>query len=185
MDTNVYQLKVTIMDTRPPVWRRVVVPADMTLARLHDVFQAAFGWWDCHLHEFEIGGVRYGVDDGEGWEPPDDERRTRLADVAVAGSSFVYVYDFGDNWRHKVVVEKVVPTERGVRYPLCTDGRRAGPPEDCGGTWGYREFLTAIADPTHDEHESMLEWVGGPFDPEAFDPAEFGHRVHLGRLSAL
>src|SRR6476661_2147033 len=105
MGKNVYQLKATIVDTKRPVWRRVVVPADMTLARLHDVFQAAFGWWECHLHEFEIGGARYGVDDGEGWEPPQDERRTRLADVAAAGSSFVYVYDFGDNWRHKVVVE--------------------------------------------------------------------------------
>jgi hypothetical protein len=184
MGKNVYQLKVTIVDTKPPVWRRVVVPAELTLAGLHDVFQAAFGWWDQHLHEFEIGGVRYGLDDGEGWAPPKDERRTRLAEVAVAGSSFLYVYDFGDDWRHKVVVEKVFPAEPGVRYPLCTAGRRAGPPEDCGGPWGYRDFLIAIADPAHEEHESMLEWVGGRFDPEAFEPAEFEHRLHLGRLSA-
>jgi hypothetical protein len=183
MGKRVYQLKVTVMDTRPPVWRRLVVPAEMTLAHLHHVLQAAFGWWDCHLHEFEIGAMRYGVDDGEDWRPPSDERRARLMDVADAGSSFVYVYDFGDNWRHRIVVEKVEPAGAAVRYPLCIDGRRAGPPEDCGGTWGYREFLAAIADPAHEEHDSMLEWVGGFFDPEAFDPTEVEDRLRDSQVA--
>lgn len=184
MGKNVYQLKATIVETKPPVWRRVVVAEDITLSGLHDVLQAAFGWWDCHLHEFEIRGVRYGVDDGEDWQPPKDERRARLRDVLKEVSSFLYVYDFGDYWRHRVVVEKVFPAEPGARYPSCTGGRRACPPEDCGGSWGYHELLAAIKDPDHEEHESMLEWAGGEFDPEAFDVADVQHRLDLGRLAA-
>lgn len=124
------------------------------------MLQAAFGWWDCHLHEFEIGGVSY--EDGESWgSPPRDETRVCLGGVAEEGSSFLY-------W-----------------YPACTGGRRVCPPEDCGGVWGYEAFLAAISDPDHDEHDSMLEWVGGSFDPDAFDPADFEHRLRLGRLAAL
>lgn len=183
MAKTVYQLKATIVGTKPPIWRRVVVADNTTLARLHDVIQAAFGWWDSHLHEFEIDRVRYGIDDGEGWgEPPRDERRARLGDLVNVGSSFSYVYDFGDNWEHKVTFEKVAPAERGMRYPRCTDGRRACPPEDCGGVWGYEHFLEAIAEPNHEEHEAMLEWVGGEFDPNAFDPADVDHRLKVSRL---
>jgi hypothetical protein len=186
MAKNVYQLKVTIVGTKPHVWRRVVVAEDTTLRRLHDILQAAFGWSDCHLHEFDIDGVRYGGADGEGWgEPPKDERRARLRQMVGAGSVFSYVYDFGDNWQHKIVVEKVVQAEAGVKYPSCTGGRRACPPEDCGGAWGYQELLKTLADPDHDEHESMLEWVGGEFDADAFDPGDFVHRLRLGRLVAM
>ncbi len=186
MTKNVYQLKATIAGAKPPVWRRVVVAEETTLRRLHDILQAAFGWLDCHLHEFEIDGVRYGIDDGEGWgEPPKDERRARLRQVVSEGSVFRYVYDFGDNWQHKIVVEKVVPAEAAAKDPSCTGGRRACPPEDCGGVWGYKELLKALADPDHEDHESMLEWVGGEFDADAFDPADFSHRLRLGRLAAL
>jgi Plasmid pRiA4b ORF-3-like protein len=185
MGKHVYQLKATILDTKPPVWRRLVVPEDLTLSRLHDVLQAAFDWWDYHLHEFEIGGERYGVDDGEDWQPPKDERRTRLRSVAGEGSSFLYVYDFGDWWRHKIVVEKVIAAQPGARYPACVGGRRACPPEDCGGPWGFSEFLAAIRDPAHEEHESMLEWVGGHFDPEAFDPADVKSRLDRPHLAVV
>lgn len=183
---TVYQLKITLLEVRPPPWRRVVVPSDITLARLHDVIQAAMGWWDCHLHEFEIGGARYGVGDGETWgEPPRDERRARLGSLVGEGDAFLYVYDFGDYWRHRVTVEKVRTAEPGERYPCCIGGRRACPPEDVGGPMGYTEFLAAITDPGHPEHDSMLEWVGGAFDPDAFDPADCNHRLTLGRLAAI
>jgi hypothetical protein len=186
MGKRIYQLKATILEVKPPVWRRVIVPEDTTLDRLHEILQAAFGWWDYHLHEFEIGGVRYGVDDGEDWgDPPRDERRVRLRNLVEAGSSFLYVYDFGDYWRHKVVVEKILPARSGVAYPTCIGGRRACPPEDCGGPPGYEGFLEAIGNPAHEEHDSMLEWVGGTFDPNAFDPDDFHHRLHLGRLVAF
>ena len=105
--------------------------------------------------------------------------------VAEQGSSFIYVYDFGDYWRHKIVVEKVFTAAPGGRYPACVGGRRACPPEDCGGTWGYTEFLEAIGDPDHEEHESMLEWVGGRFDPEAFDPPDFDRLVNPRHLTAI
>ena len=174
---TVHQLKVTIMEIKPPVWRRVEVPSRSTLAELHDVVQAAFGWWGYHLHEFDIGGVRYGSDDGEDWDPPTDERRTRLDELTPAGSSFTYTYDFGDNWRHKITVEKVTPADPSMTYPVCTGGRRARPPEDCGGVWGYENVL---ADPTVEEHASMREWVGGEFDAEAFDPSEFADNLKVG-----
>jgi len=184
MPDRVYQLKATIVGTKPPVWRRLLVSETTTLANLHEILQAAFGWWDCHLHEFEIGGARYGADDGDGWgAPPKDERRARLGTVASERSVLKYVYDFGDDWEHKVVVEKILPAEAGANYPACIGGRRACPPEDCGGVWGYEEFLAAISDPEHDEHDSMLEWVGGEFDPGAFAPTDLSHRLRLGSLA--
>jgi Plasmid pRiA4b ORF-3-like protein len=180
---RIYQIKGTIVGTKPPVWRRVLVPETTTLLQLHDILQAAFGWWDSHLHEYEIDGVRYGTDDGEGWgPPPKSERRAQLGAVAKEGTVFRYVYDFGDNWEHKLVVEKILAAVPGATYPDCIAGRRACPPEDCGGVWGYTEFLAAIGDPGHPEHHSMLEWVGGAFDPDEFDASDFAHRVQLGRL---
>jgi hypothetical protein len=152
----------------------VLVEKSASLLDLHQVLQGAFGWYDCHLHEFEIDGVRYGTDDGEGWgPPPKSERRARLDKVAGQGSVIGYVYDFGDDWVHRVIVEKVLPADPKLTYPRCIGGKRACPPEDCGGVWGYEEFLTAISDAAHPEHESLLEWVGGAFDPEAFDPGSF------------
>lgn len=179
---SMHHLKVTIVGIKPPVWRRVVVPSRSTLAELHDVVQAAFGWWGYHLHEFDIDGVRYGTDDGEDWNPPADEGRARLDKVAPAGMSFTYTYDFGDNWRHKVTVEKVTPADPSITYPACTGGRRARPPEDCGGVSGYENLLAVLADPTDEEHDSMLEWVGGGFDSEAFDPPEFADNLKLGPM---
>lgn len=167
---RVHQLKVVLRGVRPPIWRRLQVPSGMTLAELHRVVQVAMGWADYHLHQFEIGGVTYGVDDGEGWGPaPEDEGHTRLDRVAGKGTRFTYEYDFGDGWEHVVTVEDVLDAEAGARYPVCTAGKRACPPEDCGGVWGYEAFLAAVADPDHEEHEDLLEWAGGQFDPEYLD----------------
>lgn len=175
---TVHQLKITLRGTSPPVWRRVQVRSSTTLGELHRVIQMAMGWEDCHLHEFDVGGTRYGTDDGEGWgPPPKDEWRSKLARVAPAGSRFRYEYDFGDSWEHDVAVEKVLPAEPTTVYPVCLAGRRACPPEDCGGVWGYSEMLAALDDPDHKEHESHLEWVGGVFDSEAFDPGEVNTRL--------
>jgi hypothetical protein len=184
---TVFQLKITLQDTKPPIWRRVLVDGSATLDHVHEVIQAAFGWWNYHLHEFEVGRTRYGVPDlDEDWgEPPRDERRTRLDAIASEGSTFRYTYDFGDGWEHRVAVEKVVPASSVVTAPACIDGRRACPPEDCGGTWGYRELLAILSDPNHPEHDERRDWLGRPFDPEAFDPTEFEDNLRDGRLAVF
>jgi hypothetical protein len=177
----VFQLKVTLLDTKPPIWRRVLVDGRSTLDHVHEVIQAAFGWWDDHLHQFEVGGTRYGVLDPDwDWDPPRDERRARLDAIAGEGTSLRYTYDFGDGWDHRVVVEKVRTATTAV--PACIDGRRACPPEDCGGTWGYRDLLAILADPSHPEHRERLEWLGGPFDPDSFDPSDFEDNLRNGQL---
>lgn len=177
---TVYQLKITLLDTKPPIWRRVLVPADITLDALHEVIQAAFGWWNYHLHDFEFGRTRYGVPDVDDWNPPKDERKAKLAALATEGTTFRYTYDFGDNWRHKIVVEKILSSAPDARAPSCIDGRRACPPEDCGGPWGYEELLAVLADPTHVDHAERLEWVGGQIDPDRFDPSDFDDQLRLG-----
>ncbi len=169
----IYQLKITLHEVRPPIWRRVLVPGRFTLHQLHRVIQAAFGWLDCHLHQFAIDGQYYSIPSPDDWEPVIDERRHTLAAIAPAAKRrFQYEYDFGDSWKHDILVEKILLPEQAVKYPVCIAGQRACPPEDVGGTWGYARFLEAIADPEHEEHESYLEWAGGPFDPEEFNLAE-------------
>lgn len=184
---SVYQLKVTLHDTKPPIWRRVLVDGASTLDHVHEVIQAAFGWWNSHLHEFEIGETRYGAPDpDDDWGlPTNDESKVRLDSVASQGSRLEYVYDFGDWWRHKIVVEKVRPADPTTSVPACVDGRRACPPEDCGGTWGYRELVEILADPAHPEHDERQEWIGGPFDPEAFDPSQFEDDLRSHQLAAF
>ncbi|MEX2660141.1 MAG: plasmid pRiA4b ORF-3 family protein [Acidimicrobiales bacterium] len=184
---DVYQLKVTLHDTKPPIWRRVLIDGASTLNQVHEVVQAAFGWWNYHLHEFEIGNTRYGVPDpDEGWGPPtNDESKVRLDSVVKKGSKFEYVYDFGDWWRHKIVVESVLPTDSTTSVPACVDGRRACPPEDCGGTWGYDDLLAILADPTHPEHDERVEWIGRPFDPELFDVSDFDENLRNQKLAAF
>jgi pRiA4b ORF-3-like protein len=173
--TSVHQLKVTLKGIRPPIWRRVQVSSTINLRRLHDVIQETMGWTQSHLYEFEIFGERYGepsLDEDYGM-PTRSAKSTPLRRIAPeAGIKLTYTYDFGDDWEHQIVVEKVLPPERGIAYPRCLTGRRACPPEDVGGIWGYQEFLEAIRDVDHAEHERMLEWVGGDFDPEAFDAQE-------------
>lgn len=175
---SVFQLKVTLLNTKPPVWRRVLVDSSTTLFELHEVIQAAFGWWNCHLHEFEIDRVQYGTSDPD-WDfgpPTVDERTVQLSAVADEGSSFHYTYDFGDDWRHKVTIEKRVTIEPGTTVPACTGGRRACPPEDCGGPWGYQDLVAALAGDTS-ATDARLDYVGPNFDPAAFRPDDFAFNL--------
>jgi hypothetical protein len=178
-DSSVYQLKVTLSGSEPPVWRRVQVPGEVSLARLHAVLQLAMGWHNSHLHQFSIGDTRYGEPDPAVAELEfSNERTAKLNQVApLVGNRFTYEYDFGDSWEHEIVVETIMPSEPGARYPVCTGGERACPPEDCGGIWGYSELLEAVRDPEHPEHEEMLDWLEGNFDPEAFDLNEVNRRL--------
>ena len=166
---EIYQLKVTLNHIKPPIWRRVEVPGEIRLGKLHRALQAAMGWTDSHLHAFRIGNERYGVPDPNFPSDTKNERNIRLDSVAQQSGRFFYDYDFGDGWKHEIEVEKILPAETAVHYPRCVDGKRACPPEDCGGPPGYEYLLEVLADPEHEEHDSMIEWVGGEFDPEAFD----------------
>ncbi len=179
---EIYQIKVTLLGTKPPIWRQLLVPADVTLEQLHDVLQVAMGWEDCHMHEFRIGQKRFGKPDPNerlmGLPAIGNERTVRLFSVlGKAGAKAVYTYDFGDGWEHGIAVEKVLTPEPGLAYPVCTDGKRHGPPEDCGGIPGYYNLLEAIGDPDNDEHEEMRDWLGDDFDPEAFSVDEVNRRL--------
>ncbi len=172
---DIYQLKVTLRNSKPPIWRRIEVPGNTGLDKLHHILQATMGWWDAHLHQYIVGQTYYGQPDPEyGYDlEMEDERKVKLNQIAPSEKSrFIYEYDFGDGWEHLIVVEKILPPEKGVRYPRCIKGKRACPPEDVGGMWGYESFLEAIKDPKHTEHEDMLDWWGDDFDPEAFDLEE-------------
>ena len=168
--TSIHQVKVTLLGIRPPIWRRLQVASSINLRRLHDVIQEAMGWTQSHLYRFEAGGVEIGEPDPEFGLPVRSAKATQLRKIAPEpGAAFLYEYDFGDSWEHRIDVEKVLPPERGVFYPRCIGGKRACPPEDCGGVWGYEHLLEVLGDPRHPEHQEMLEWIGGAFDPEAFD----------------
>ncbi|MFC2029407.1 plasmid pRiA4b ORF-3 family protein [Chloroflexota bacterium] len=175
VDDTIYQIKVTIEGSRPPIWRRLLVHSDTPLSSLHEIIQAAFGWEGSHLHQFIDGHTYYGQPDPE--YPLDidmrDEQGVTLAQIATGeGAKFRYEYDFGDSWLHQILVEEVLRPEPDQDYPVCVKGRRACPPEDVGGIGGYAWFLEAISDPDHEEHESYSQWIGGEFDPEAFDLEE-------------
>ncbi len=182
---TVHQMRVSISEIEPPIWRRLQVPSRTTLAELHSVIQAAFGWWDYHLHDFHVHGIRYGTEDGEGWDRLLDERTAPLGGLVGAGESFTYTYDFGDYWQHSVEVEEVLAADPDRTYPRLIDGARARPPEDCGGPGGYASVLEAIADPAHEDYEEMFTWLGGPWDPEHFDPADFDHNLKFGPVFGM
>ena len=182
---QIYQIKVTLDDTHPPIWRRILVPAHTTLLKLHDILQIVMGWEDYHLHMFTIEGSIYGdpTDDEYGDLGTVNEVNYKLNQVIYQqGQRLSYEYDFGDSWDHTLLVEKILLPQEGIRYPLCLKGKRACPPEDVGGGWGYENFLEAIRNPDHDEHEEYLTWVGEEFDPEAFNLEEVNTRLRsMGR----
>jgi len=171
---DIYQIKVTLLGTKPPIWRRLLVPSTLTLARLHDVLQTAMGWAGGHMHEFRTADRHFGIPDPEDRSmgmQVENERSIRLSSVLRrAGAKLIYTYDFGDNWEHAVVLEKLLPAQLSLdlEYPICIDGKLACPPDDCGGIPGYYELIEALADPEHDRHEEISEWISDGFDPQAF-----------------
>ena len=176
------QLRIELRGVKPLVWRRVLVPETVTLAKLHVILQWVMGWTNSHLHEYEIAHRRYGVpndeDDWPGAAPLIDERRMRLKPLVEDGlRRFTYQYDFGDSWEHVIKVEDLVAPTSGTPPIVCLGGANACPPEDVGGYPGYAEFLEVLADPTHEEHVSMLTWAGGAFDPKAFDLIEINRHL--------
>ena len=172
-DERVFRIKITLKGvSKPPVWRRVLVPAGIRLDRFHETIQAVMGWLDYHMHVFSAEASDYGSADPELGHT--DDRRIILARVLEEpGDRLIYTYDFGDDWDHEVVLEQELPAEPGAVYPRCVAGKGACPPEDCGGAWGYTDLRALLADPAADGHNEMLKWLGldnaGEFDPAAFD----------------
>ena len=175
--TTVYQLKIVLQGVRPQIWRRVQVPADIDLDDLHLVLQAAMGWTNSHLHSFTFEERRYTLPYEEGALDElqmEDERDVGLSALLTEPKqTFEYDYDFGDNWQHLVTLEKILPADPNVKYPICLDGKRACPPEDCGGTWGYTDLLKVLRNPAHPEYKDMKAWAGRKFDSEVFDVERF------------
>ncbi|MBP2412287.1 hypothetical protein JOF48_001086 [Arthrobacter stackebrandtii] len=186
------QLKVAIEDTKPPVWRRLVLRSDLTLAQLHSIIQASFEWLDYHLHEFNVGGrngtnygplTSYDYDDGFG-DPPQDEAAVTVGQLLNAEKDHIsYTYDFGDNWRHRITLEKVLPFAKGPAV-RCTGGRGMGPAEDCGGAWGWQNVVAAVNDPAHEEHTEYRGWLGME-QGETLDPKEFDREALDEELAEL
>lgn len=163
-----YQFKVVLRDISPPIWRQFQVWEDYTLAQLHRILQMVMGWENYHLYEFRIGGRIYGDPDLDDEREIIDAKKTRIRNVLVGvGTEFEYEYDFGDDWHHELVLESVMRPDPDTFCPSCIAGERSCPPEDVGGSGGYADYLEALADPGHEEHDNWMEWRG-PFDPEAF-----------------
>jgi hypothetical protein len=174
---TLFQFKITLLGAEPPIWRRIQFP-DCTLDKLHEYIQTSMGWTNSHLHHFKVGEQLYGdpMLMEESMEEMDylDSTTTMVSDIIPKSSKkfrFVYEYDFGDSWNHEVLFEGCPAPEAGRKYPWCMEGERACPPDDCGGVWGYAEFVEAIGNKKHERHGEMMEWSGGRFDPEAFDAA--------------
>ena len=174
---QVLQFHLSLEGTIPPIWRRILVPADFTLAQLHRVIQAVMGWQDAHLHQFEVAGRVYGIPDPDGMLEFIDDRKIRLCDLNLTRRTRIgYTYDFGDEWVHTLKLEEVSQGDSDDIRPLCIAGERSGPPEDVGGAFGYEELLEARSDPNNEQHQDAKEWLGD-FDPEYFSVEEANTRL--------
>ena len=169
--STIARLKITLDAVKPAVQRRIDVPTTIRLDRLHLVFQAAVGWTNSHLYEIRARDVGWGMVDPDWGDGPLDASKSRLIDMIedTDVKTFKYLYDFGDGWEHTVKIERVIDAVPGMPYPILIDGAGACPPEDVGGPWGYGDFIDAINDPNHERHAEMTEWIGGTFNPRAFN----------------
>jgi len=157
-----------------------------TLEELHEIIQVTMGWESEHLYRFSIGGVDYAPPEMASEEEVEDACDTRLSTVLPTENRrprFSYEYDFGDEWMHQLIVEERFLPEEGVKYPLCLAGQRACPPENCGGAWGYSDFVEVISNPDHPRHEELQEWMGGEFDPEKFDLEAVNNELRRMRIA--
>jgi hypothetical protein len=181
----IYQLKIGLKGLKPPVWRRIQVADATTLNELHLMIQEIMDWENYHLHQFTIGRTFYGQPQPDYGLEFKNENPVKLSQV-ISGEKFkfLYTYDFGDDWEHEILVEKILPPADGVSYPICLTGKRACPPEDCGGIWGYKEMLEALQDPEHPEYETYQDWIDEDFDPEAFDLDEINQRLKRFRSNS-
>lgn len=182
---KILRLHISLNGIKPAIWRRLEIPADLSLHGLHQCIQAAFGWGDEHLHAFDINGLCFAAPNPDGELDDLDSRKQPLWELEGKFKSFGYTYDFGDDWEHKIKIEDWAESDPTAIYPRCTGGANACPPEDCGGEPGYEELLAALADPKHERHAEMKEWLEEVFDPKAFDLAQTNAALKRLKLKAL
>jgi len=178
---SVHTLRIELLYVEPTVWRRFVVPSETKLPKFNRMLEAVMGWEGYHLHMVEIADLRIGQPDEDDDDVIDERRITVKQLLPRVGSPVRWAYDFGDNWQHDVVVEAIEEPSPDARYPICTGGERACPPEDCGGVGGYEDLREVLADPAHDEYEHLREWAGAGFDADAFDQIAVTKRLRQVR----
>jgi len=169
-----YQIQIALTRFQPKIWRRLLIPSDLLLEDFHMIIQISMGWTNSHLHQFIKNQTFYTKrmpgDDTWGDLNNVDYKKIRISDLLKKEKEkIVYEYDFGDGWEHEVLLEKIIPEDENLKFPVCLAGKMACPPEDCGGVWGYADLLEILKNPKHEEYESYMEWLGGEFDPEHFD----------------
>ncbi|MBI5695295.1 MAG: plasmid pRiA4b ORF-3 family protein [Nitrospirae bacterium] len=181
---TVYQLNITLKGSKPPIWRRFAVNSEVKLSTLHVVIQEVMGWTDSHLHQFRQKDVYYVTEIDElDYNPFSGyemllEKKFKLSQVLVnPKDKIIYEYDFGDGWEHVLTLEKILEGDAKIKTPVCLDGARACPPEDCGGIYGYYDMLAILKDPDNPEYDDMKEWLGEGFDPDAFDVEEINYML--------
>jgi len=175
---KIYQIQIALLRFRPKIWRRILVPSDTLLSNFHDIIQITMGWEDCHLHQFIKNQMFYTLkmQDDFFWDEMGnhvDYKKMKISDLLKKEKDkMIYEYDFGDGWEHNIVLEKILPVDENMKYPVCLAGKMNCPPEDCGGVWGYASMLEILEQPDHEEYDHYVEWLGEDFDPEYFNKDE-------------
>lgn len=177
MTKKTYQIQISLRGSKPKIWRRILIPSDLLLSDFHMIIQITMGWTNSHLHQFIKNSTFYTVrmKDDDLWDEMDnvDYKKMKVSDLLKKEKEkIVYEYDFGDSWEHDIILEKILPIDNSLKYPICLTGKMNCPPEDCGGVWGYYDMLEVLKDPDHEEYESYIEWLDEEFDPEYFDKKE-------------
>ena len=176
MTHKIYQIQIALRGFKPKIWRRLLIPSDLLLSDFHKIIQTTMGWTNSHLHQFikdrTYYSVRYADDDF--WDEMINvdykKKKIRISDLLInEKDKIIYEYDFGDSWEHDLILEKILPIDIKIKYPICLSGKMNCPPEDCGGIWGYSGMLEILKQPDHEEYESYIEWLGDDFDPGYFD----------------
>lgn len=185
MAKQIFQIQIVLTNTKPKIWRRLLVSSDILLVDFHRVIQTAMGWTNSHLHLFNDGITDYSPKEFE----VEDSRNSRTIKLKTLlkkeKSKILYEYDFGDGWIHNILLEKIIDEEDKGQIPRCLKGKGNCPPEDCGGTWGYMELIRTISNPRHEDYDSMMEWLGGEFDPNFFDVDQINQQLKQKNYGCL
>lgn len=182
MANKIYQIQIALRGFRPKIWRRLLIPSNLLLPDFHEIIQITMGWTNSHMHQFIKNRTYYTL------RMPDDDflnemdnvdyKNIKISDLLKkVKEKIVYEYDFGDSWEHDLILEKILPIDDKIKYPVCLKGKMKCPPEDCGGVWGYSDMLEILKQPEHEEYEEFIEWLGEEFDPEYFDIKEVNDRL--------